>query len=1039
MSRHLINRFTAVLMTAALLFSNVATISAAVWTDQLEYSPGSLVTINGDGMNPGEGVSVDVFYPDGTLAQHHEVTADENGNFTDTYALPSADAPVEGTYTVVARGLESGNEFTTTFEDACDLTVTSDLLASPVQYSDIATVTGTLSGATAACSDGINSKTIYLDVDFGSDGSYTGGDLGVASSTTAAAGSPAAYTITWQVPLQPGAGGFNCGGGDISCYRYQTRFVGPSTKTSGHQLLKVSQEDTATTYNGDLSGTEGGSLNLSAHVADADGGAPPSSEGIFGPPDANLASTVAGTDGVKYQLWDGALCTGNSAAGPVYDDLDSSGDAAGASMSLAVVIAGAYYMKTTYLGNTYYNGSSDCDSIEVAEEVEDAEVPTVTTEIHLYGNDPEDENFDGGNVPLASEIHDKATVTTSTNNIPAGSSLVFEFWAGDQCADTIPIDSDTVDLTGGSLSESAESSGTDGQANTDPLHAGDYSFKVFFWSGETEDVLDGEADCETVTVDKADLVDFTTEIHLDGNDPEDENFDGDNVPLGSTLHDKAIATGIGEPGFEPTGDVTFTFYGDNSLGSSNDADCTTTNDPSSSLGTVGLDGSDPGTAESSSSTDPLHAGNFAFDASYEGDDDYNSDTSPCETVTVDPADTTTTTIVRDVDGNDATNGWGYPPFHDEATVQGIDLDGFEPTGDVVFSLYNSTDCTGTPSDETVGAPSSEGANNSSIYESTPTALDPGYWCFQAEYMGSDDYNGSTSAIEPFTSVPQIELKRGTCTFDVDPIREGEQFRLIYTPEMGTAYSKLNASNPGQFFLDVFYIGEGDEDITVNIPFPFVMQGAMPVHFYDGVTITNPSEGVFCYEPGAGLGASDDMVTLQDYVDSDNAAFGEGFDLTIHVPDNSEGSGLIDVRIHLDYGLKWVALGCWKSSSTEPVNANCDTTFQSDLWINDNQVYEFEYAGGTDSIMSENAFKKDPGIAGLVLAASGEPIAGTTVEIWQGTTLYKTVYTDEDGWYMAAFKYTGKAVTFTVKLTAYQLQQSVTLKSNGYAILNFIGV
>jgi len=53
-----------------------------------------------------------------------------------------------------------------------------------------------------------------------------------------------------------------------------------------------------------------------------------------------------------------------------------------------------------------------------------------------------------------------------------------------------------------------------------------------------------------------------------------------------------------------------------------------------------------------------------------------------------------------------------------------------------------------------------------------------------------------------------------------------------------------------------------------------------------------------------------------------------------------------------------------------------------------------------------------------------------------------VYTDADGWYMWQYKYTGKAATFTVKMTpplpyAQTTQsQSVTLKSNGYVVVNF---
>src|SRR3990172_3701760 len=95
----------------------VTLVIADVWTDKPDYPPGATVTITGDGMLPGETVVVEVYFPDGTLAQSHEVTADENGDFTDSYVLPGLDNPVVGTYTVIATGVTSGNVFTTTFTD----------------------------------------------------------------------------------------------------------------------------------------------------------------------------------------------------------------------------------------------------------------------------------------------------------------------------------------------------------------------------------------------------------------------------------------------------------------------------------------------------------------------------------------------------------------------------------------------------------------------------------------------------------------------------------------------------------------------------------------------------------------------------------------------------------------------------------------------------------------------------------------------------------------------------------------------------------
>ena len=57
-------------------------------------------------MTPGESVTVDVKAPDSSLAQRHVVTADDSGNFRDTFVVPAA--PQVGSYSVVATGQTSG-------------------------------------------------------------------------------------------------------------------------------------------------------------------------------------------------------------------------------------------------------------------------------------------------------------------------------------------------------------------------------------------------------------------------------------------------------------------------------------------------------------------------------------------------------------------------------------------------------------------------------------------------------------------------------------------------------------------------------------------------------------------------------------------------------------------------------------------------------------------------------------------------------------------------------------------------------------------
>ena len=121
------------------------------------------------------------------------------------------------------------------------------------------------------------------------------------------------------------------------------------------------------------------------------------------------------------------------------------------------------------------------------------------------------------------------------------------------------------------------------------------------------------------------------------------------------------------------------------------------------------------------------------------------------------------------------------------------------------------------------------------------------------------------------------------------------------------------------------------------------------------------------------------------------------------------------------------------------NNNAIDATSKAIVVPDKQAYTFtDSTPGGDVTQSENVFKKDPGIAGLVLkSGSNDPVPNVTVQIYDASNkLQATLTTDQDGWYMWQYKYTGKAATFTVKLPAYAQSQTVTLKSNGFATASF---
>jgi hypothetical protein len=289
-----------------------------------------------------------------------------------------------------------------------------------------------------------------------------------------------------------------------------------------------------------------------------------------------------------------------------------------------------------------------------------------------------------------------------------------------------------------------------------------------------------------------------------------------------------------------------------------------------------------------------------------------------------------------------------------------------------------------------------------------------------------------------------------CTFDVDGAA-GNQFRLVYTPDPAKPQAfKLNASNPGQYYYNVFYSApagttpDNPVTLTLNIPYPFVTQGAQPVHIYDGATTTFTTQnGQTCILPGTGLGSLPDDTAGIVLTSHTPQAFGGDAQVTVLLTQ----PGAYYVNIHLDYGLKGT------NNYAQGANANAIDFDSLALRIPNNQPYDFSASDGTTTwdptVYSLNVFKKNPGVGGnthLVFrdrtgAIAGlEPMAGgLPLEIFQGTKKLGATVTDPDGWYMWNYKYTGKPVTFTVKLRLANgtwQSKSITMKSNGFVVVDF---
>jgi uncharacterized repeat protein (TIGR01451 family) len=291
---------------------------------------------------------------------------------------------------------------------------------------------------------------------------------------------------------------------------------------------------------------------------------------------------------------------------------------------------------------------------------------------------------------------------------------------------------------------------------------------------------------------------------------------------------------------------------------------------------------------------------------------------------------------------------------------------------------------------------------------------------------SDDVGNSTTVTDSDGSsyyglIPGVVTNSSLCDF-------GEQFRLLFTPDMGrysssTPYYKLSDSNPGQFYYNVFYVNDGSTDtITMEIPYPFVTQGANPVHVYGGLFV-GQENGYNCFDPTDTLAAYGFTFGLGDYTDTNGdgkTGFGDVY--LVEVPAEL---GFQYTNIHLDYGLEktdgWLRKGA---------NATSDGTGKNPapvgVSIVDNTAHTFKaYADGTlipsstDTVYNLNEFKQIRGFGGLVQAAGSlDPVVGAEVQlIGPGGTLIETMTTDSDGWYLSDYRHKGKAAEYTLKLVS----------------------
>ncbi|HEV8200431.1 MAG TPA: hypothetical protein VGS03_10445, partial [Candidatus Polarisedimenticolia bacterium] len=289
------------------------------------------------------------------------------------------------------------------------------------------------------------------------------------------------------------------------------------------------------------------------------------------------------------------------------------------------------------------------------------------------------------------------------------------------------------------------------------------------------------------------------------------------------------------------------------------------------------------------------------------------------------------------------------------------------------------------------------------------------------------------------------------------------FRLIdlQNPTNGVQNDYLlNASNPGQWYYNVFYSGTPGSSfsLTIDVPWPFVTNGDNPIQVHDGTTfngacfVPSPSLSGYLITTDAGhlSNSGKAVVLLADYKMQNL-----GDTQAVYVTGTVPSTGLAYITVHLDYGIKKVS--SWQQNTTTlqgpdvDLNGSLDGLGDGPIFIKggtpactNGQDYRFDFnAGGPTigtTIYSTNTFKKNPGVNGMITKTTGDPKSNVRVEFYgPNNKLISALNTDADGFFMFSYKHTGKAANYTIKVPSLGLQKVVTLKANGYALANFENV
>ncbi len=313
--------------------SVVASSSAAISTDKMDYAPGETAIITGRGYQAGEVVRLKIHEDPHTPQERgFDVTADGDGNFSGEYLVMDYDLNMK--FIVGARGLTSGRTAQTTFTDANPQLIT---VAAPTSATVTQGGTAIYGNVTVQVGGNTNPCTVTLGVTpalpagaaavFGTNpNTTTGGNIVTSLSVTTSASTPAG-TYTFQVT---GSNGPGCQG------------PGPTPSATVTLIVNSATVNTTTTVANATATYGDSSVTLNATVTPDSG------------PAVNSGS-------VTFTVKQGATTIGVATA-------DNTIVAGAASVSYGLpagTAAGPYTIEASYSGATGFNASAGTGTLTI--------------------------------------------------------------------------------------------------------------------------------------------------------------------------------------------------------------------------------------------------------------------------------------------------------------------------------------------------------------------------------------------------------------------------------------------------------------------------------------------------------------------------------------------------------------------------------------------------------------------------------------------------------------------------------------------------